>query len=230
MFIFIIIGILIGIASLYIGSNIDKSWNVFKGIRCFSCGTHTLTGSCECGKQNKYGFLLIVVSSVLLTVLSYLYFDREIYVALILIFVMMSVTVSDVIEQIVPDRLIIIFLPVLLILRYFIQTDPWYLSYLGGFIAFSVLYLIALLGEKIYKKEVLGGGDIKLYAIIGLVIGPELVFLSLFFASLIGLLIIKTMSKYFQKEYIPFVPLITLGVFISYFYGTAILDWYFGLF
>ena len=170
------------------------------------------------------------MASIEFTYIAYIFLNAEFYVALLLILIMLSISVSDVIDKIVPDRIILISLPILLVLRYFIPLDPWFISYLGGIVAFLLFYGIAFFGEKIFKKEVLGGGDIKLYALIGLVLGVQLTFLSIFIASLIGWIFIKLFSKLIEDEYLPFVPFITIGVFVSYYYGDVILNWYFGLF
>lgn len=225
----ILLGMILGILSYFIGFNIDKSWNIFKKTECPNC-QDAVGLKCKCGANYYLLLVFVVIIGGILTFISYNLFTSEFYVSILIILIMLSVTVSDILERIVPDRIILIGLPLMLVLRVFITTNPWYDAYIGGVIAFGVFYLIAFLGEKIYKQEVIGGGDIKLYGVIGLVLGVELTFLSIFFASFIGW-VFGTIAKRVSGEvYLPFVPFISIGVFISYFYGDIILNWYFALY
>ena len=95
-------------------------------------------------------------------------------------------------------------------------------------IGFGFLYLIALYGKLRFKQEALGGGDIKLYAIIGIVLGYQTVFLSLFFAAISALIVNAIVGK--KKGYIPFVPFIFFGAMVAYFIGPDIIAWYSSLF
>ena len=90
------------------------------------------------------------------------------------------------------------------------------------------MYLIALLGRTIFKKDALGGGDIKLYIFIGLLLTYQLGLLSIFLASLFGLIYGIIFLKQ-RDKYIPLVPFISLAVFLSYLYGQALIDWYLNL-
>ncbi len=94
-----------------------------------------------------------------------------------------------------------------------------------GFFAASVpLFLLA-----IFTKGGMGGGDIKLMAVIGLFLGWKLVWLSLIFgaciSSVIGiiLLLFRVIKR---KDPIPFGPFLAIGSFISMVYGTKIIQWY----
>jgi len=134
-------------------------------------------------------------------------------------------------ERIVPDELIVFFIILIGVLRLFIPTQIWYDAYIGMLVGFGFFYTIGTVGEKLYKQEVLGGGDVKLYAIIGLVLGARDTLLSVFFASLIGLIYGLIISKNKNtSNYLPFVPFITIGVFIVYFFGDSIVDLYINLF
>jgi len=194
------------------------------------CGEESSFTKCPNGHRNYYLFLAIILISIFLSILGYSFKPDEIIVFLLFTTLMISVTISDILDQIVPDRLIVIFLPLLVILRIIFPTTPWYDAYLGSILAFATFYLIAFIGEKVYKKEAVGGGDIKLYAVIGLFLGVELTFLSIFLASVAGLVFTKLFGRLIKSDYLPFVPFIFIGTFLSYFCGDMLLDWYFGLF
>ncbi|MDD5635843.1 MAG: A24 family peptidase, partial [Atribacterota bacterium] len=91
------------------------------------------------------------------------------------------------------------------------------------------LLLVAIFGSKLFKKEAMGGGDIKLAAMIGAFFGWKLtllsLFLSFFLGSIIGIIVLAA-SKDKRNNIIPFGPFIALGAMISMFWGNAIIHWY----
>ncbi len=142
----------------------------------------------------------------------------------IMVSLMIIVSVSDIEYQIVPDIILITFLPIILILRLVYPVETILNVLLGGVLGFLFMYLIAWYGKKRFKKDALGGGDIKLYFIIGLFLGVQIVFLSLFFASLLGIILGRLVIK--KMNPIPFVPFIFFGVLMAYFLGDALITWY----
>ncbi|SIF31548.1 Flp pilus assembly protein, protease CpaA [Mycobacteroides abscessus subsp. abscessus] len=75
----------------------------------------------------------------------------------------------------------------------------------------------------------MGGGDIKLFAVIGLALGTKLVLLTFFFATLFGAvfgIVGMLIGKVEKGKPIPFGPYIALGSLTAYFFGQRILDWY----
>ncbi|MGE5474352.1 MAG: prepilin peptidase [Ignavibacteriales bacterium] len=103
------------------------------------------------------------------------------------------------------------------------------LGLLTGFIAFLIIVLI---GEWIMKAEVMGMGDVKLMAVIGLFLGFKLTILSMFLAFIVGSVIsvflLATKIKG-RKDMIPFGPFIVIGSSIALIWGTQILNWYLSL-
>ena len=98
-----------------------------------------------------------------------------------------------------------------------------------------MLVLIYLI-ELIIKKEVMGGGDIKLFGMVGLFLGIKLglltILLSVYVGAIYGVATI-IYSKIKKKEFnsmIPHGPFISVGALISILYGTNIINWYIGLF
>jgi len=78
----------------------------------------------------------------------------------------------------------------------------------------------------------MGGGDVKLAFLMGLILGWPMIIISVFLSFIIGstfgiLLILAGKKK--MKSMIPFGPFLILGTFIGLFWGEKIVKWYFGL-
>lgn len=150
--------------------------------------------------------------------------QEEFIVTLTFISLLIIVTVSDLVYQIIPNRILLFFTMVLLIERLIFPLSPWYDSFLGALTGFSLLYLIALL-----SKGGMGGGDIKLYFVIGIVLGVKGVLLSFFLATIVGTLFSllgMMVRKLHRKSAIPFGPFISIGAILSYFYEKELIHWY----
>lgn len=181
---------------------------------------------CKTPISIKYPFIELL-TGVLFLVSYMILHENVIEYILVVVFIslMTIVTVSDLYYKIVPDVILMVFLPIILVLRILSSEMPWYEGLIGGVAAFGFLYLIALYGKKRYKQDALGGGDIKLYFLIGIVLGYQYVFLSLVFAGVFGMLY-GVINRKREPGYIAFVPFIYAGSLLAYFYGETILNLY----
>lgn len=131
--------------------------------------------------------------------------------------------------MIIPDKVLLFFAPIFLIFRFTIAPlEPWWNPLLGAALGFSLLILIAVV-----SKGGMGGGDIKLFAVIGIVVGWKGVLVAFFLATLIGAVIgiIGLATRKMERgKPIPFGPYIVIGTLISYFFETEILHLYWNLF
>ncbi|MFC5603959.1 prepilin peptidase [Sporosarcina koreensis] len=190
-----------------------------------------LRGKCRgCGLKISPVYPLMEFLTGILFAYSYVRFgfSLELIIAILFISLLIIITVSDIAYMIIPDRVILPFAIALLILRWVIPTSPWWDSLLGAAVGFSVLYLIAVV-----SKGGMGGGDIKLFFVIGLVLGTANTLLTLFLASLIGsvvgIYVLKKTGKG-RKTPVAFGPSIAAAAVITYFYGTEFVEWYQQLF
>jgi leader peptidase (prepilin peptidase)/N-methyltransferase len=101
-------------------------------------------------------------------------------------------------------------------------------SVIGAAVGFLILFLPAMFFKIIMKKEGMGGGDIKLFMMIGAFLGWQPMFFVLFVSSLLGTIIgIPFILLKKDKEYmIPFGPFISLSTLIYIFYGKQIINLY----
>ena len=184
--------------------------------------------NCKTPISVKYP-IMELITGILFSVSFVLLHENMVEYILVVVFIslMVIITVSDMYYQIIPDIILLVFLPVIFGLRIFSGEILWYYSLLGGVLGFSLMYFLAWYGKKRFKQEALGGGDIKLYFLIGLFLGIETVFLSLLFAAILGLIYSAIKRK--KSGYLPFVPFIAIGSMIAYYFGPSLLDWYIGL-
>ena len=82
--------------------------------------------------------------------------------------------------------------------------------------------MIKLLGNAIFRKESLGDGDIKLMGIVGLSIGIMNSLVSLFIASVVGLLFSFIITKKNKEGIIPFGPFLLIGALITLYFSDVI--------
>lgn len=92
------------------------------------------------------------------------------------------------------------------------------------------LYLIALLGDWLFKKDSMGGGDIKMAAMLGAFLGWQKVILIFMASSVIGLVISLILmifsSKLRESRVIPFGPFLAMAAILSMVYGDQIINYY----
>lgn len=152
----------------------------------------------------------------------------ELGVALLLISLLAIITVSDIAYMVISDKVLLFFLPCLIVARVFSPLDPWWSSVLGAVFGFGFLLLIA-----IFSNGGMGGGDIKLFFLIGWVLGFVHTAMALILSAVIGLVlgvIILSINKKERKTPIPFGPSIAIATILVYFYGDIMLNWYKSLF
>lgn len=172
---------------------------------------------CGVGISKVYPFieLLTGVSYALVVYRFGLTFESVIQIVFVTI--MILATATDLREMIVPDRFIVVGLAFTLIGRIILNQE---LSYylISSAISFGVLFAILIL-----SKGKMGGADVKLYALIGLAVGWQSSIGSLFYASIVALLfyivVYAFKGKVTRDMEIPFVPFITVGVLLSYFFN-----------
>jgi leader peptidase (prepilin peptidase)/N-methyltransferase len=99
------------------------------------------------------------------------------------------------------------------------------LSLLGVLAGGGAIYAMGILGDFLFKKESMGGGDVKLMAMVGAFLGWKLAILTFFLAPFFGA-VYGIVEKIRTKDTaIAYGPFLVAGAFISLFWGDAILAW-----
>ncbi|MEH7106633.1 prepilin peptidase [Bacillus sp. JJ1764] len=169
--------------------------------------------------------IMELLTGILFAVAPFLVgWSGELLVALTLISLFMIIIVSDIHYMIIPDKILLWFAGFFLFERFMWPLTPWWDSLLGAITGFVLLLLIMLV-----SKGGMGFGDVKLYALIGFVLGFKLVLLSFFLSTLFGALL-GGLAQLFRivkkRQPIPFGPFIATGTLTAYFWGPEIITIY----
>jgi leader peptidase (prepilin peptidase)/N-methyltransferase len=231
---FFIIGAVMGSFYNVLGLRIVKKESIIKPkSHCEKCG-HILSwyelipifsfiflkGRCH-NCKTKLSFLYIFSEFFcgLLFAISYYSFgfSPELIISITLSSLLIIVTVCDITYMIIPDRFIIISGVLILLTKLiFFGFNKFLTSLLYGILAFVIMYLIMKLGDYIFKKETLGGADVKLLFVVGISLDPFLSLLVIIIASMIALPISLVLLVKEKEHAIPFGPFILIGTMIVF--------------
>lgn len=132
------------------------------------------------------------------------------------------ITFVDVEHQIIPDIVTLPGIPLFFLMAVFAMGIPWLDALLGLLIGGGILYAIAFGYELLRKVEGMGGGDIKLLAMLGAFLGWKslffILFVSSFLGAIVGLTVILIKGKD-MKYAVPFGPFLSLAAVSYLFFG-----------
>ncbi|MGL5713111.1 MAG: prepilin peptidase [Paraclostridium sp.] len=219
---------------------------------CYNCNTRlksidlipilswlSLKGKCRyCGVKVSSRYAKVELLTGILFALIYIIFGYEfksVYYML-LVSLLIIITFIDLDHYIIPDEIIILGCVIALIVNLTGFGVSFFDGIKGAVFAGGGVLVVTLAIEFIVKKEVMGGGDIKLYAMIGLFLGTKLalltILLSIYVGGIYGLIFIlynKAKKKEFSSM-IPFGPFISIASVISMLWGNNILGFYINYF
>ena len=168
--------------------------------------------------------LLFQILSSILFVVTYLMFGISLHTLFILTFIslLLITIVSDYYYMIICDEILIIFGIILLIEIYLLDGINGLInSLIGGLVSFVVMFLIKRIGDFLFRKESMGGGDIKLLLIFGIVLGLPTSLFTIFIGSLIALPASIITLKGNDNHIIPFGPFLSMiAIFLILFNST----------
>ena len=141
----------------------------------------------------------------------------------------MVITVIDLHHQIIPDVISLPGIAVGLLASWVLPSTTVVNSLLGLLLGGGSLFLVATVYEWLFKREGMGGGDVKLLAMIGAFLGWKAVILTVLFSSLIGSIVGIAVILWKGRDFkyaIPFGPFLSAGALIALFYGEDLIFWY----
>jgi len=201
-----------------------------------------LGGRCrKCRGRISFRYPLVELIAIAVSLFTWWYFKGPIsYLVYFCLFLMPLFIASaiDLGHYILPDSITIPGIFVGIAVHTLLDGQGEYLSHavdslLGIAVGGGALYIVALVYEKIKKAEGLGGGDVKLIAMLGAFFGWRAALLILLMSSILGSIVGLFMVLAFRKgmKYaIPFGPFLALAGIVYLFAGERIIQWYLGLF
>lgn len=93
------------------------------------------------------------------------------------------------------------------------------ISILSGLSLFGIMYLIMIIGNFLFKKESLGGGDIKMMFVFGVVLNPLLGLIVIFLGSLLALPVSLFILIKKHENLVPFGPFLLISFAFIFFTG-----------
>jgi leader peptidase (prepilin peptidase)/N-methyltransferase len=145
---------------------------------------------------------------------------------------LLVITFIDIDHQIIPDAITLPGIPIFFGASLALPEISYVESILGILAGGGSLFLVAWLYHLLTKKEGMGGGDIKLLAMMGAIIGWKGILFTIFVASAVGtfsglLIILKTRKT--MKLAVPFGPFLAIGGVAYILFGPQLVNWYFNL-
>lgn len=234
LIIFFILGTVLGGLYTALGSRLAQEDYQFFPYRCDYCH-HKLSilesipilsylflrRKCKyCHKKiDRMEPLMEIFTGVLFSVAYYSFgFSYEFLIALGIISLLIIVTVSDLNYLIIPDEVLIFFVLYFVLVQFFSEGAIVVVEHIfTGLFLFILMYTIMWLGEKILKKESLGGGDVKMMFLFGLVLDPLLGTVAIFLGSVFALPMSLFLLYKNHEKVIPFGPFLLLALTFLYF-------------
>lgn len=201
-----------------------------------------LRGKCRsCDLPISVQYPLVELVNALLTLFLFMKFGASLTFLVLFIFcsALVVITFIDLEHQIIPDVISLPGIPLGFISSFFISDLyhegmllGWKSSLIGIVVGGGSLWLVATGYELLTRKEGMGGGDIKLLAMMGAFLGwpaiPFVIFTSSLIGSVIGVTVMLIQKKD-SKLAIPFGPFLALGAVLYIFFGNQVIHWYMGL-
>lgn len=214
---------------------------VFSRSHCRKCGVDIpwydkvpvvgfiiLKGRCRfCSEQISLQYPLVELATGLFWVgmFSYAGLSWETFRGAIFLTILFGIALTDARFYIIPDQFSLGGLLIGVTMAFLPGGLMPLRSLLGAFLGFSILQVVSVSGKWMLKKDVMGGGDIKMMSMVGSFLGISGVLLTMFLGALLGSLIFGPIS-YKSKKLVPFGIFLAAGAAITYGWGASIIEWY----
>ncbi len=139
--------------------------------------------------------------------------------------ILLGIAITDARHYLIPDEYTWGGLALGLLLALGGGVPGFLQALLGAGVGFALLWIVAQAGAWMFKEEAMGGGDIKMMAMVGSFVGWRGVLLTVFAGAALGSLIFVPLSLR-KKRLVPFGVFLAVGAAVTYVFGDAIIAWY----
>ena len=140
--------------------------------------------------------------------------------------ILIGIAMTDAREYIIPDEFSVGGTVIGVFFAFLGGALPWPQALLGAAIGFALLWAVAWLGTRLLGEDAMGGGDVKMMAMIGAFLGWQGVLLTLFLGALLGTIIFLPMKLAGREKLVPFGIFLAIGSAACWIAGPALLLWY----
>jgi len=138
---------------------------------------------------------------------------------------LLGIAITDARHYIIPDEFTWGGLVIGLLLALGGGVDGFLQALLGAAVGFVLLWLVGMAGTWVFKEEAMGGGDVKMMAMVGSFVGWQGVLLTVFAGAALGSLIFIPLSIK-KKRLVPFGVFLAVGAVVAFVFGHSIIAWY----
>lgn len=191
-----------------------------------------LRGQCRrCGSRISIEYPLVEAGTALIWVgVAWLYGPSWTGLqGAVLLSIVLAIALIDARHYLIPDPLSLGGLVAGLALAPLPGPPSLLASILGAVAGFGVLFVVGVAGEWAFKKPAMGGGDMKMMAMVGAFLGPAGAMLTIFLGALVGTIVFAPVALRTDRE-VPFGVFLALGAAATFLLGDALTDWYAGMF
>jgi leader peptidase (prepilin peptidase) / N-methyltransferase len=194
-----------------------------------------LKGRCRgCGVHISLQYPLVELLNAFLTLLLFLRLGQSLTFLALFLFcsALVVTTFIDIEHQIIPDEISLPGIVTGFIFSFFLPWLGWLNSLAGILLGGGSLFMVAYSYHRLTGKEGMGGGDIKLLAMMGAFLGWKAVPFIILASSLAGSLVGISMMIFQKKDSklaIPYGPYLAFGAVLYIFYGRQLIHWYLNL-
>lgn len=146
--------------------------------------------------------------------------------AAVFLTILLGIAVSDARTYIIPDEFSLGGTAIGILAAFAGGALPWSDALIGAAVGFGLLWIVAAVGERAFGKEAMGGGDIKMMAMLGAFLGWQGVLLTLFLGALIGTVIFLPLKLAGREKLVPFGIFLAIGGAVTYLIGSSLIEWY----
>lgn len=179
-------------------------------------------GKCtHCQKKLPLSYLATELFTGLLFVISYIKFgiNVQFFISIILSSLLIIIFVSDLKYMIILDSPLVISIILIFILKWFyFDIQNSLLALLNGFFTFLTIFAIGKLGDKLFQKESLGGGDIKLSFLFGMVLGYQMSLIAFVLSTFLALPYALGCLFLNKNHVVPFGPFLASSLWFVFFF------------
>ena len=147
----------------------------------------------------------------------------------VLFTILLGIALTDFRNYVIPDEFTLGGLVIGLLLALAEGMPALGTALLGAAVGFGTLWLVGWAGTALFKKEAMGGGDIKMMAMVGAFTGWPGVLLTIFLGAVIAVLIFIPILLFRRDKLVPFGIFLALGAAVTWMAGADLISWYRGM-